>query len=76
MSDIETIAQDVARAARDAAIAKLAELGLGLAVTALETFENVARGFFRVEVRAHAQTLVVDDQRQLMHGVEDLGGTS
>ena len=76
MSDIETIAQDVARAARDAAIAKLAELGLGLAVTALETFENVARGFFRVEVRAHAQTLVIDDQRQPLHDVEDIGGAS
>lgn len=63
MSDIETIATEVAKAARDAALAKLAELGLDLAGAALETFENMTKGFFRVEVRAHAKTLVVDDQR-------------
>lgn len=63
MSDLETIATDVAQAARDAAVAKLAKHGIDLVASAVETFENLAKGFFRFEVRAHAQTLVVDDQR-------------
>lgn len=63
MSDVETIAREVAKAAADAAVAKLAEHALSLAASAVETFENVAKGFFRVEVKVHADRLVIEDRR-------------
>ena len=63
MNDLETIAAEVAKAARDAALAELAKHGVDLVASAVSTFESLANGFFRVEVKAHAKRLVVDDQR-------------
>lgn len=75
MSDIKAIATDAAKAARDAAIAKLIEFGVDLIPAAVDTLESMVRAFLRAEVRAHAGRLVVDDQRQPPHDVEDIGGT-
>lgn len=64
MNDLETIAAEVAKAARDAALAALAQHGVDLVASAFKDFEDFAKVFFRVQVKAHAKTLVVDDQRE------------
>lgn len=59
----EHVVGEVAKAARDAAAAKLLELGADTLADVLDTFEATVRGFWRPVIKVHADRLVFQDKR-------------